>query len=93
MNTGFGYADSENKALGTVGNAVSNVASGIIGIGSVQQQRAAALGAGIGGVLDLGVQGAASYYTGSSVNNLMQPLGSKTSMETSANYASTNFYG
>ena len=75
LNTALGFGQNENAALSTVGNAVSNVAGAIVGKGAVQQQRAAALGAGIGGVGDMAAQAATSYYTGGAVNKLMQSYG------------------
>jgi hypothetical protein len=91
LQTGLGYAGAENTALSSVGTAVSNVAGAIIGKGAVQQQRAAALGYGIGGAFDLGAQGLTSYYTGGTVNSLMQSLGSTGSSSSGADWTGSDW--
>lgn len=45
----------------------------LVGLGSVQQQRAAALGSAIGGGFDLSAEAVPSYYTGVTVNERVPP--------------------
>jgi hypothetical protein len=64
LNTALGFGGEENKALGILGAATTDTAEGIIGLGAVQQQRTAALGAAIGGLADKGEEYAKMYFTG-----------------------------
>jgi hypothetical protein len=74
LQTALGFGENENKALNTLGTATVNVAEGMVGLGLVQQQRSAALGAGIGGSFDMDMSGLSSF-TGGSGNSLMSSLG------------------
>ena len=64
LNTSLNFGQQENQALSTYGSAVTNIAGATIGLGAVQQQRAAALGTAIGGVFDKGEEYAKMYFTG-----------------------------
>lgn len=64
LNTALGFGQLENQALSTVGGAVGSVASGLVGKGAVQQQKAAMLGSAIGGLTDFGLSAVSAGYTG-----------------------------
>jgi hypothetical protein len=74
LNTALGFGSHENNALATLGGATTNTAQAIIGLGAVQQQRAAALGAAVGGLFDKGEEYAKMYFTGGA-SSLMDKKG------------------
>jgi uncharacterized protein YejL (UPF0352 family) len=75
LNTSLGFGQNENAALQTMGNAVSSLTGAIVGKGAAQQQASAMLGAGIGGMFDVGT----AAFTGgkSSVLDMMKSYGMK----------------
>ncbi len=60
----LGYAQNENVALNTLGNAVQNLSGAQIGKGVVDYNKAVALGTAVGGLFDKGEEYAMTYFSG-----------------------------
>lgn len=86
LNTALGFGEQENKSLFTLGEATSAVAGAVIGKGVVQQQASAMLGAGIGGIADMGTSAAGKYFTGGT-SDLMKSWGAGNSTGASTGMA------
>jgi hypothetical protein len=75
-NVALGYAGAENQALTSVGNAISGVASAIIGKGTAQYAKDVALGTASGMATDTFMELAGNFYTGGA-SGVMKGFGGK----------------